>query len=570
MHKAGCILMKNRIRTVAVAGMIVLLLSWGTAWADDALNSGEAFMAEQAAHLQQLECGYRPSADWLAEVRRAVARGEIPDPATRSIPPIQPGSPRTVPTELPCLTPEHIFAFEDTDQLLLTNFSNGELIDLMVTAVNDLLGKLGDNYDFVGFWLNFAPHHWVGTAFYLSFENDVAGLGLELYDRRPDYGVGGQCVEGCIMAWDINASVWQPGTGPEAFMTRVALGHELEHRFAMYLPDLLDGRQMQGYGGYGCYGPGHPNPAVDTQGSVLGIGEWVGANPAVAQASYPDFYLFNSDTGGSYSYTELYLMGYVSPAEMDAGNSELRYMDDWDCEATDYYGPISTLSSADIIAAAGPRVPDSTTEDKHYRIGWIMIHLPGDLPNTAERTKAIAIHEQFQIDMEFSTLGRGTVDNSLFDDCNCNGVPDDDDISMGTSDDINGNGIPDECEPAATISADLACLPPSGTLPFTTNMWAALSNLTTGSVRRIGGHIDVTLANSTFYANWRAGFTNVVSGGSYVISWNQNIPSSGSLVGDNVFTLVAEDVTPAPYNQPPYPASGDIDTVSCTVTGIAP
>lgn len=486
------------------------------------------------------------------------------------MPSIQPGKPRTASSELPCLTPEHIFTFEDTDQLLLTNFSNGELIDLMTIAVNELLGKLGDNYDFVGFWINFTPHHTVGTAFYLSFENDVTGIGAELYNYRPDYGVGGQNVEGCIMAWNINSPGWQPGTGPEAFMTRVALGHESEHRFAMYLPDLLDGRQMQGYGGYGCYGPGHPNPAVDTQGSVLGIGEWVGSDPAVVQASYPDFYLFNSDTGGFYSYTELYLMGYVSPAEMDAGNSELRYMDNWDCEAVDYYGPISTLSSADIIAAASPRVPDSMTEDKHYRTGWIMIHLPGDPPDEAERAKAIAIHEQFQLDIEFSTLGRGSMDNSLFDDCNCNGVPDDDDIRLGTSDDFNGNGIPDECEPAATMSADLACLPPSGTLPFTTNMWAVLSNLTTGNIRRIASHIDVTLASSTFFANWRAGFTNVASGGSYVISWNQYIPYFGSLVGDNVFTLVAEDVTPAPYNQPPYPASGDTDTGSCTVTGVAP
>jgi len=42
------------------------------------------------------------------------------------------------------------------------------------------------------------------------------------------------------------------------------------------------------------------------------------------------------------------------------------------------------------------------------------------------------------------------------------------------------------------------------------------------------------------------------------------------VIGVNSFTLVAEDVTPAPYNQPPYPASGDGDMESCLVTGIAP
>ena len=146
-------------------------------------------------------------------------------------------------------------------------------------------------------------------------------------------------------------------------------------------------------------------------------------------------------------------MGYVAPVEMDAGNSELRYMDDWDCVEGDYYGPISTFSSADIIAAAGARVPDSTAEDKHYRIG-----VDHDSParRSAERgpaSQSRRIHEQLQIDWNLSTLGRGTMDNSLFDDCNCNDVPDADDIVAG-SPDVNGNGIPDECEMVGDVDGD--------------------------------------------------------------------------------------------------------------------
>ena len=50
-------------------------------------------------------------------------------------------------------------------------------------------------------------------------------------------------------------------------------------------------------------------------------------------------------------------MGYVSAAEMDAGNSELRYMDSSNCFA-DYNGAITSLSSADIIDEAGLRLSD--------------------------------------------------------------------------------------------------------------------------------------------------------------------------------------------------------------------
>jgi hypothetical protein len=140
--------MNNRIRTVAVVGMISLLHSWGAAWAHDTSESREGFTvqrvtssaSQQSTHVPNLDCGYRSPEEWLAELHGAVARGEIPDPAARSLPSIQPGKPQTAPVEMPSLTPEHIFTFEDTDQLLLTNFSNGELIDLMTTAANGLLG----------------------------------------------------------------------------------------------------------------------------------------------------------------------------------------------------------------------------------------------------------------------------------------------------------------------------------------------------------------------------------------------------------------------------------------------
>ncbi len=62
----------------------------------------------------------------------------------------------------------------------------------------------------------------------------------------------------------------------------------------------------------------------------------------------------------------------------------------------------------------------------------------------------------------------------------------------------------------------------------------------------------------------------MAAGESYSVSWNQNLPVLGSLVGINQFQLVAVDVTPAPYNQPPYPSAGDNATASCTVTVSAP
>ncbi len=120
-----------------------------------------------------------------------------------------------------------------------------------------------------------------------------------------------------------------------------------------------------------------------------------------------------------------------------------------------------------------------------------------------------------------------------------------------------------------TVGVALDASPAAGTLPFVTQFTAQLSNLTDEN-RRAAGRINVVLANGTSYVNWRAGWTNLSPAEVFTKSWNQNFPMLGTVVGDNVFTLVGEDVTPAPYNQPPFLPSGDTDSDVTTVTASAP
>jgi hypothetical protein len=120
-----------------------------------------------------------------------------------------------------------------------------------------------------------------------------------------------------------------------------------------------------------------------------------------------------------------------------------------------------------------------------------------------------------------------------------------------------------------TVDAKLACRPSTGTVPFTTSMTIMLANRYTGMPRRCAGRVDVDIADGTSHVGWRSGWTVLGAGESLVTSWNQQIPALGSLVGDNTFTLVATDVTPSPWNQPPYPPAGDTAVSPCTVTGLA-
>jgi len=145
-----------------------------------------------------------------------------------------------------------------------------------------------------------------------------------------------------------------------------------------------------------------------------------------------------------------------------------------------------------------------------------------------------------------------------------------------TAEDVHGNEGQTSNEtsavitPSATLAASLDCQPGSGVVPFVTQMTVTMDNLYTGQIRRFAARIDVQLAGGASYPSWRAGFTNVAAGDSFSTSWNQNIPALGTLIGDNVFGLSAADVTPAPYNQPPYPPSGDTAADDCRVTALAP
>jgi hypothetical protein len=126
-------------------------------------------------------------------------------------------------------------------------------------------------------------------------------------------------------------------------------------------------------------------------------------------------------------------------------------------------------------------------------------------------------------------------------------------------------------EPAGmqTVACELVCQPGSGTLPLPVRFTTTLTNSFTGFTRRLSGRIDVHLADGSLYTHWRAGTANIGAGESLVSVWVNSLPANQAMVGDNGFTFVSVDVTPAPYNQPPYPPSGQTDSAGCTVTGQA-
>ena len=395
--------------------------------------------AAQANGPEPYECLYRSPSEVMAEFDARVKRGDLPDPALRTLPvlpevPVRlPGGSSTLNLQgsTPCLSTADIILYEDTNLVVSTQLlDTSALYALFTEAANRILTIHGDRFDFVAFWANHpTPPVNPATGVFWPILNDVHGIGdaygsgHATYDSHRRLGLAGAKLQGFLFFTDINKPGWSPGNGPEADRTRLVLGHEFAHRFGLFLPPLLDGRVMQGNGPpfYTCGDKIHWSWRVDGQGSSTGISEWVGSNPAnlLGGAGPVSHLLFNADIpGGLYSYMDLYLMGMISATEMDLGNSESRYMDTSNCNVgANYGGSISPLSSADIIAAAGPRVPDWTTSQKDFRTAWVMLHKPGDEPDSAELDKLVGILQQHMVDFNFSTLGRATMNDTLHDHC---------------------------------------------------------------------------------------------------------------------------------------------------------
>lgn len=393
----------------AVAPLLNPVLNWN-GFASTAGTASTGGAQPQLVNPGNFECGTVGIDDSLKQFQAAVAAGEIPDPATKKLPNVAPRSWFGGPAGgvagggIPTVTSDDIFLYEDTSQVLLSNFGFGQLTNLMVDAANDLLAIHGDNFDFIGYFLNFVPDHQIGGAFYQPIFNDVQGIGLGQSNLRNAYGLASTEIEGLVMMW--NQINW--GTG-QFSTTQLVLGQEFEHRFGMFLSPLTGNRPLQGNDA-SCGRGAHWNFNVDGQASGMEMREWTGSSPATRLGGTLNF---NTDIGGVFSYPDLYIMGYVFGSEMDSMASELRYMNNNTNCPSSYSGTISNWTSADIVATNGTRIPNAALAQKHFNTAWVMFHLPGSPPSSFQLSRVVTMLNRWSQMYELSTLGRGTMSNVL-------------------------------------------------------------------------------------------------------------------------------------------------------------
>jgi hypothetical protein len=238
-----------------------------------------------------------------------------------------------------------------------------------------------DTVDFLVFLstFDFTTPEVGAMAFYTGVKNDTQGINQPIFDNTALYGSQG-ILQGTIDLGNVTALGAAP-YGTLLDQTLKLQAHEMLHRFAAHVnyknPDGTLNTSLLGKDN------DHWSYLLDTQGSVLYGNGWTNNGNGT---------FTSTSVMSGYSPLDLYLMGMIPqtqvPPMLLISNPAIDPTQLPQLGAT-ISGTATTVSINDIIAAAGPRVPDSTTSQKTFNFAYVLLTRPGD--NTSLAQPAIEI-----------------------------------------------------------------------------------------------------------------------------------------------------------------------------------
>lgn len=240
-------------------------------------------------------------------------------------------------------------------------------------------------------------------AFEINVQNHVQGIGLEPRDDSAAWGSGGK-LESVVFMDDVD-----PYLDVDGFEI---LGHEVAHRWLAHFRF----RDASGAASGALLGRGnvHWSFFLDTDASVL-------EGNRIADLGGGRFETVDFTRG--YSPLDLYAMGLRSAEEVPPffyveGADDFRPNRPYKVSSApeagvSFTGVKRTVRLADVLAAMGPRVPDSAHAPRSSRLAFVLVSDPA-APATTTRVDGVArIRTRFEQLFRDATEGRATVDTSL-------------------------------------------------------------------------------------------------------------------------------------------------------------
>jgi hypothetical protein len=273
----------------------------------------------------------------------------------------------------------------------------------------------GDDYDYLCIYVASSVPFQVFNGRAFAYEEnvvqDVAGIGLGLWDYSLDFGSSGR-LRSLLM---LNTLAAYPTDPLQDFIvsnnSMDVLAHEAAHRWSAFV--RVDSLGASSYGLLGA-GFSHWNFYFDDDASMVGGNDWVDDGDGSWTTAHAT---------ERYGPLEMYLMGLASPEEVGA----LPVLEDpADCTPPANYtrdhhplvgvtcaGRPYSFTIADVIAANGPRVPDAAASPTHHRFAFALVTANGAAPTQADLDKLNGLRSLWPAYFSQITAGRGTADVTL-------------------------------------------------------------------------------------------------------------------------------------------------------------
>jgi subtilase family serine protease/Tol biopolymer transport system component/fibronectin type 3 domain-containing protein len=257
-----------------------------------------------------------------------------------------------------------------------------------------------DEYDFLVIFSNFGftmPESEV-AAFYTGVQNDVRGIGRELFDSTSSYGSAGK-LQGMIDMGNMSKVVSDP-LDPRFEDTLGYLSHEMLHRWSAYVKF----KDPAGSSSSALLGKNaaHWSFLLDTKGSLQYGNQWQdnknGTFTSIATRKY-------------YSPLDLYLMGMIDKSKVppmlliENPAIDPKKMPE---TGTTISGTSRMVTIDDIIAAEGERVPSALDSRKSFKTAFIFVTTPGTFTGQ-ELTGIENVRNGFVTRYSILTDGKGLV-----------------------------------------------------------------------------------------------------------------------------------------------------------------
>lgn len=253
-----------------------------------------------------------------------------------------------------------------------------------------------DNYDFLVVFSSFEFNTGDAVAFHWAVQNKVQGIGLPQFDNSGLFGSKGKLLGFIDMA--VLTRYQTDPVNPAFEWPLGVLAHEMLHQWGSFVKfkqangsistDLL-GRQ-----------DAHWSYLLDSSASVEYGSKWRdNGNGTYTSVGTRTFF----------SPLDLYLMGFYKASEVP----NFTLIDNPQIDKTQtpqenvtVTGTPRTISINDIIAAEGPRVPDASTSQKEFRLGFIFLVGPNQEVTDAQILAINNIRNAYMTRFAILTGGR--------------------------------------------------------------------------------------------------------------------------------------------------------------------